>query len=87
MSLTIHHYVLPYNPIAFKCSSVFLKLLTAELIHLVPPRSFSTIENLVKNSLQIQSCDSYIPKISRGSITPDPLNWKILCMRTLHTAW
>ena len=85
MSLTIHYYVSPYNPIKFKgACSVFLILLTTELIHLVPPQSFSTIEYLVKNSFQIQSCDSYIPKISRGSITAGSPSWKILCVCTLH---
>ena len=82
----IHYYVLPYIPIAFEGVAVFLKLLTTEPIHLVPPQSFSTIEYLVKNSFQIQSCDSYIPKISRRSIIPDPLAGKfyVCVLYTLH---
>ena len=51
MSLTIHYYVLPYNPIAFKSVVLcFLKLLASELIHLAPPQSFSTIQYLVNKT-------------------------------------
>ena len=46
------------------------------------PQSFSTIEYLY--SFQIQSCDSYIPKVSRES-TPDPPSWNILCSYVYST--
>ena len=83
-----------YNPIAFKsvaslfCFSKIAYNCTYPSCTHKLPQSFSTIEYLVKNSFQIQSCDSYVPKISRGSITPDPgpLAGKFyICVLYMHT--